>query len=606
MGMSSYTKILRFLFLFLVIGGVFCILQTPVASAAGAGGAITFPVGIERTIADFVSKAISMINVFIWIIFVFLNFVLDPAFIFDLDASGQGSFMDMLNRIWQLSRDLMNIGFALALVGTAIYTIIMADKEFVTKHAKKFVLAVILVNFSWFFPRVIMDVANVAAATVYGIPSLITSATQQQCAYRTGVKEIAACKTITAGVVDPSNPANNRPAVYMCPCTAVVDVAVFVSDQDRIKLKANGWTCNGTTICTQRVPLDQNTVSGFSAILNGLIVNHARLSELATVPPPIDPNKVSDMVMFLIREMLILVIHIALFFPLLAMLVAFVIRIPVLWVTIAFMPFIFVSWVTDNGTISEYPKKLWESFLKAAFLPAMVAVPLSVGFVLVNAGAQLTPRVNGLNIQLLSPINNFWDLLWLCITLGVIWMGVFAVLEKGGIMATGTQAIKGFGKSLGSLALKAPLAAPIIPGLNMTPLAALKKYNPRSVEAGISGSKGLRGFAENDAESRRGIQNASAAQRLAGNSADVDKLHTDLQHLLAAVQADKAAGTTTQQEAVLRRIKTDHSVDLTSGNLNGDLSSLLDQIKNRGLAPGSAGFDKLKKAADDIKTAKQP
>src|SRR3990167_3458282 len=69
----------------------------------------------------------------------------------------------------------MNIIFAIMLLAGAILTIVFGKQEVVKQHLVKFILAVILVNFSWFFPRVIFDIANVTTATIYGLPNLVNS-----------------------------------------------------------------------------------------------------------------------------------------------------------------------------------------------------------------------------------------------------------------------------------------------------------------------------------------------------------------------------------------------------------------------------------------------
>jgi hypothetical protein len=78
-----------------------------------------------------------------------------------------------LNQIWILSRDIVNLAFALMLIGVAIYTIITAKKELITGKMVHFVTAVILVNFSWFFPRVIIDISNIMTSAVFSIPNML-------------------------------------------------------------------------------------------------------------------------------------------------------------------------------------------------------------------------------------------------------------------------------------------------------------------------------------------------------------------------------------------------------------------------------------------------
>src|SRR5690606_6938260 len=69
----------------------------PVAVSAAN---INFPMGDITKLSSTMTWAIGILHLFTWVAFVFLNAVLDPRFIFDLDASGGGSLMGMLNQIW--------------------------------------------------------------------------------------------------------------------------------------------------------------------------------------------------------------------------------------------------------------------------------------------------------------------------------------------------------------------------------------------------------------------------------------------------------------------------------------------------------------------------
>jgi hypothetical protein len=181
-------------------------------------------------------------------------------------------------------------------------------------------------------------------------------------------------------------------------------------------------------------------------------------------------------IVFLLREMLVLAIHIALFFPLVALTIAFFIRIPVLWLTMAFMPFMFLGKIVGEslGGESLPTGEIFKKFTSAAFLPAITAVPLTVGFILINAGSRITTnQMTQIPIPILSQINNMWQLVWLFIALAVLYEGVFMALERDKLLSKGAEAIRGTGKLLGGMVLKAPLNIPFIPagegGQNISP-----------------------------------------------------------------------------------------------------------------------------------------
>ena len=475
------------------------------AFAAGKPFGPSFVSGIAKA----VSMLITGLNMLTWVMFIFLNFLMDPSFMFDIKTDGTPQFLNILNSIWVLSRDLMNLVFALILIAAAIYTIVTAKKDFIIEHYKKFILAVILVNFSWFLPRIVIDVANISAASVYGIPSLIGNQF-----------DIAKCK------------------VKGATCKAVVDAEMLMDDRRVTELKGLGWDCRlGNLLCVKLEDLDANSVAGHSAILNGLIINHAKLQSLAQVPPPINADDVGQIIVFMMREALILVLHVALFFPLLAMVVAFAIRIPVLWITIAFMPFYFLGFVYEKLSLGGETEKILKHFLKAAFLPAIVAIPLSIGFIMINAGSQLTdPGLGGIKIRLLDQVGNFWELLWLGMSLGVMWAGVFTALSKIEFAAKISETIKNIGQATGRLVLKAPLALPIIPGPGgmTSPLFALKTMDPRNLEHTIEGKKGL-GEVLDKWRGAPGAGGKGHAEELSKGSREsltkLSELHKDLQDL---------------------------------------------------------------------------
>lgn len=454
------------------------------------------PAGVDSTIATYVTRALTFVNLTTWILFAFLNYLLDPAFIFNLDPTtgADGGLMNMLNRIWQVSRDLVNIAFAVALIGGAVYTIVTSNTQFLNEHSKKFIMAVVLVNFSWFIPRVVLDISNVLAATIYNVPSIISPDGEIQCTYKSNKFKQNYCE--------------GAAAPYLCKCAMVKDVRFLLDRRDpndaKILDPSSGYTCPlGELLCYQEVPMTSTTkVAGYSAVLNGLVLNHARLSSLAAVPDPLGGAnmEVKQLMVFIVREMMILLLSVALFFPLLAMTVAFVIRIPILWVTIAFMPFYFLSFVGGEKFGGDEAKKVMDYFIKAAFLPAMVAVPLAIGFIMINAGATLVSPLNNLPIKMFDEIGDFGQLLWLMLSLGVLWIGVFEALKKGpDIVNKYTDTIKGTGQTFGRIAAKLPLSIAPIPGVklggqSLTPYALSQRLRPSAIENALKTDGGLKEF----------------------------------------------------------------------------------------------------------------
>ena len=164
-GMSAYTKIRDWM----LRSGLLIASLMPATASAQAD---LFPQGMEQQISTVFNVVIGGLNILAWVMFVILQFLLDPDLMFG-EGGQDGAFMTKLNDIWVLSRDLVNIVFAVVLIGAAVYVVVRAKKEIISEYAPKFILSVILVNFSWFVPLLVLDISNVAAAAVFGIPSMI-------------------------------------------------------------------------------------------------------------------------------------------------------------------------------------------------------------------------------------------------------------------------------------------------------------------------------------------------------------------------------------------------------------------------------------------------
>jgi hypothetical protein len=573
-----------------------CFLYTGTAHAQVG---VVVPVSADQFVGAITRQMILVLNILTWIMFVMLNYLLDPVFIFDLRADGaQGNLVEMMNQVWVLTRDLMNTGFALALIAAAVYTIATAKKDFVAQYAPKFLLAVVLVNFSWFFPRVIFDVANVAAAAVYGVPTMLQGK-GSDCIY---------------SVKGPDKPKNRTCTqdgdFFLCQCTQIVDVRFLV---DKVQPYTDkGYECPmGRPVCYLERNLDAKNTAGYSAILNGLIMNHGRLGQLATVAQnsPSNGRDVDNFSIFLIRQSLVLLLHIAMFFPLAAMAFAFMVRIPVLWITMAFMPIIFADFVGASH-FTEIPKKLWKYFLKACFLPAITGVPLTVGYILLNVGsnAGLERTLGQVDIRLWNSgadgagITNVFQLLWLFMALAVIWTGVFAALMSGNdIFAKGAGFFKSAGENLGQAALKVPLSVRAIPGTNMTPLAMMRNFNPRALNAAVTEASrnpdGLRGYINDRNKGTVSSEPAKindAAQKI---NADVT-----LRNRLDVLVKDAADSTRTDQRAKQQELIDELKkvgVDTNRANLARDLREI-----DRNLSTKLKNFDdetKKKKLEDELK-----
>lgn len=548
--------------------------------------------GIHQTISWGVTWAITALNLGIWIIFTILMQLLDTSMFLGPDMVG------VLNQVWILARDLVNIAFAVILIGTAVYTVITNNKDMIAEHMKKFVLAIILVNFSWFIPRVIIDVANVTAATIFDMPSMI-KVDEVDCTYRSSIQFSLDNKT-AAETCPETDPAVN-PSQYDCECAAVINAKFFLSEKDAAALDPKeGWT----PILAESMYLRLTALSNIgnsapsSTILNGLIINHARLMGLATVPPSVQNDEITSLIMFLLKEAIVLLLHIALFFPLAAMMLAFAIRIPILWLTMAFMPFMVLQFVVPEKLTEGYPQKIWEHFLKAAFLPAIVAIPLTVGFIMTNAAqsAGIFNNLRGVDLPLTGNISDFQTLLWLIMTIGILWVGVFSTLEKMGAMSMGSQAIKSVGESLGGIVAKAPLYTPLPGGIS--PMEMGRTFDPRRIKASLD-STGDFGETWKDLTSGgRSTDMALSAQNHAPDNAKLNELDKDMKTLIKAVEDGNRA----EEKRLHDKIGRDFGAPIKN---NEDAISFVTELKKTGKAD-AAVMTSLEDSQNKLRAALKP
>ncbi len=573
----------------------------PALAWAQAGGA--FPVDeTYEMISGFTLVAAQFLNILTWFVFSFLIILLDPRFIFDMTGGEEAGLMTALNTIWQLSRNIMNVAFAVGLVGAAIYTVVTANKEFVSNNLKTFVLAVILVNFSWFIPRVVLDIANVAAAMIYSLPNAVAD-DSMTCRYMS---------SNTDGCIDPGAPLAS--GMVSCACKAVADFEPFPEESVRTSLEASdpAWKCTWL-YCIRFVKLDTTTATQHGSILNGLVVNHARLSQLAIITRVVPGRNISDLLLFILRELVVVVIHIALFFPLVALLLALVIRIPILWLTMAFMPLYFLSWVIPDeisflAPFKEKAKLIWDWFMKAAFLPAAVAIPLSIGFVMANVGARIQfTQLEAIPFNLIDGMGTFAQLLWVIMVLGILWSGTFMMLEMmtaempGGSMI---QSIKSTGEESAKFAAELPLATVPIPGVGnlLNKMDALKPSNLRHALKHPDG--GLAGLQE--ALSDRGSQKreaGGAANVLAGDKDKTDKLVEALKDF----RSDQKNQYVEALRSALKAAGVSSSAISTPQGLSQMVHDMHDSLKEKGKPLMSD--DELKKfdsAIDKLKAASAP
>lgn len=456
------------------------------AHAQGIGTRVSGSLGGD--LVKFMEK-LAMFNTFLHIILlVILQFL---GYLLQADFFNDPQMMGSLYSIWRLSRDIMNIIFAVMLIGVSFYVIITSKSDMIKDKIVTFIIAVILVNMSWFFPRVILDVANVLTATIYSLPNSLGIECQQ---FDDGDPPRAVpCRVVTAVVIFPSPPkqkafCKEHAGGKTAACSCITDIECHVT-QDYDEARA--------------------TMKPAHAMINGMAVSFAKITLLPKVPasmPKGDASTTSAVLLsfqIAINIMMALMVQVAVVLPLLALAVGLLIRIIIIWITTAFMPFSFLGYVMTGklGTaVFEGAPDIWKEFLNAAFLPAIVGVPFSIGFIMLSAVAKTTtfPMASTpleIDVPLLVGVTSWWAILWLFAAIGIMWVGAFTALKRSAITAKFTEKIKGFGEQIFGGLIQAPLLVPIPlpgagPGTNLGTLVHGPKIVADAVRVAASGTSG--------------------------------------------------------------------------------------------------------------------
>lgn len=545
----------------------------PLAAAqAGTSGP---PSTMVSGMVFFVGLVITILNFLAWFVFMMLDLVMDPEWIFNLQSNGaDGSLMNMIREIWQLCRDLVNIGLALVLIFEAIMMIIKSDGSKIKEMLPKFLIALVAVNFSWFIPRAIFDFSQVMTYSAYQVPSIL---------------RMDACS------VPPRAGQTTRQ-----PCQIVREFLFFEDTDQLIQDGAPGrfrrpgdagaasWTCPlEKIVCIRMVDYDSPEGQGIknqSKIINGIVVNYAQLRNLINITDPRPANggpigrttteSLWRLASYLIKLFVALLVQIAVLFPLLAMTTAFFLRIPIMWVTMGLMPLVALGFVVGDKMGDFNPMKLiWEQFLSAVFLPLKLAIPFSISFILLNAGSTSVPP-NEI-VQLTRPfsvfagIRDMWQILWMIIAIYILWKYSFQILKKDEIMGMFVDKIEGMGKSLGNIAWKIPANVPILPapgGGQMSLMGASRAFDLRQIDAELGhGNRDVRQiirersrmFRPAPAPGGAGGAPSATASRLTSSNEHRNTLNTRLPTLALAPSAAEKTRILNETMQQLRKTDTD-------------------------------------------------
>ncbi len=473
--LKNNKKILLISICFLVI----LTLYPNICDAQSATGQSNFEDGIAKA----VSYILKLISIFIWVILAFIGALMDNEFII-----GKG-IEPVLHQIWLVARNFVNVGFALALIAAAVYMVIKPGGEGgvdIKTQLPRFLLAMILVNFSWLGARLVLQTSSVLTSAVFAIPTSIEtqaakctiSIPQKDGTFKT-IPDTN-CFNVRDIIIKPGeeiNLKNGNPSV-----TKKVQGKTDSSDTDNSDSGLSTDTDSDVpgerryTITWQKalsITLEELKSSASFNQNNAVMIMALNLGSIHNLP--LVASKIGNKSALTINIIFSLIMIVIIVIPLIILFIVLIGRMVILWLTIAFMPLVFLGWVIKGSFTSalfEGMPDVFEQFLNAAFIPVYVGFPLSIGFLMINAGIRLLPTLDklpgGVNIKFDGGIAGMGDtrmILWYIATAGVIWTSVSIASSKGPEFTQSTVSwIGDTAKSWGKWLATAPIKyAPIMP-----------------------------------------------------------------------------------------------------------------------------------------------
>ncbi len=449
-----------------------------------------------------VSILTGTLNFLLWPILILIGMLMDSSLIFG------GGMEEVLRGIWIPIRNIVNILFVLILVGIALYNILgIGDEnsEYAIKSVlPKIIIGIIAVNFSFLMIKVMLDVVNVLTVSVFAIPmgnvaeiKLEDKAIESVCAgvlwmdrseyismtdekrtaeikkkaYKTVLGRMSRDKEIDLARV---NSATITLGELQVIAGDVASQPPIVNIDEKVEEEEGKMLCNPTRDeRTKKIVLSATGEKflqqwGHRNAALAMAVNMGNITFFEDVLP----DSLKTLGTFLKNSLLSMVLMIVFTLSFMAMFVVLLGRLVIIWISVALSPILIL--VMSSSTIKEKFSgslgKLVDGFTKNAIAPLVMAIPMTVGWIMTSAikgGTSLSSEVmdvdsfvSGIPVQ---GLNSLQDFLVAIATIAIVWVGVFAAAE-GTVAQSFTDKIKSFAESAGKYVGGMPFRhLPIIP-----------------------------------------------------------------------------------------------------------------------------------------------
>ncbi len=418
----------------------------------------------------------------------------------------------VLNTMWILVRNLVNISFVVILIIAAFMAVVGAggDKSnFAIKSLlPRFVFALLFVNFSFLVGKLLLDAGNLATTATFSMVNEVGPAITQSPG--TGLKvghlmcwapskikdingnDIANELTLEKGAYCDPEKYPNR-----CKCLtgkfllgfgkeAYKDLDEryqFDQNKDNDLLttsKAKDYVYGFVQDTESQIKYDDPISSIVFNARNAMFIYSYNIFRLAELRDAVDSKNLSAQVSseggLAINTLISLAMALMLLILNAAMLIAFAVRMVLIWLLLVFSPVVALEIIFPDkvkGKIPLLKNGFVQTFAGLAFMPAICGFILSLGFIMFQVlKSQPILNLGSISIGVFTivtkgvPIPGFGslqELILAFVIMIIVWMSIFAALKTNDYVGKAVKGIEDFGSGLAKIGKDAIKNVPIIP-----------------------------------------------------------------------------------------------------------------------------------------------
>lgn len=413
---------------------------SPESALAQATLPATASGGFPEIRAFFATVAGWLINLVAFLSMLFANMI---AQLFSAGFILETGIGPTLELTWSVLRNFVNLAFVAALIVVAVMVVLDVGENTgisaLKKALPKMILGIVAVNLTFFAARVVLTVSDIATVAVFSIPQAVAGDVLVQSPCQNVTSQEACLAELKEVLRDLPNLGNSDKTAESISQSILEINKKFAENQ------------------SQQFPVDFLSKDSFAQVLLMNILNFKSVINLNSLSGGADLTL--SIVFSLITALLVFAIY-------LMLVIALIVRMIYIWLAIALAPIGIMLWVLSDifpGLPSGSDRLSISNFLGHAFMPAMIALPMSLSMIMIYANNALT-TVSG-DLSTFSNIaNNFHTIVWWIASIGILWVGTKDMIEKSSsYAAAATGAVSGMVENIGGSLGKLAMHTPIIP-----------------------------------------------------------------------------------------------------------------------------------------------